>query len=120
MFYENRASNNEELLEDIPKNVENTIVLDLDKDSTSRTLDVEWNRAKNMFQYSIKIESSASHTKRSILASIARIFDPLGLLTPVLITAKILMQSLWKLKIDWDESLPPDRYLLNGQNTLSI
>ena len=39
---------------------------------------------------------------------IARIYDPLGLLTPVIIRAKILLQRVWVLKIDWDESLPAD------------
>ncbi|XP_076660396.1 uncharacterized protein LOC143363742 [Halictus rubicundus] len=30
----------------------------------------------------------------------------LGLLGPVTVVAKILMQRLWQLKVDWDESLP--------------
>lgn len=38
---------------------------------------------------------------------IAKLFDPLGWVTPVTITAKILIQRLWRIKIDWDE-LPPD------------
>lgn len=32
-------------------------------------------------------------------------FDPLGFLSPI-ITAKILIQELWSIKLDWDESLP--------------
>ena len=35
-------------------------------------------------------------------------YYPLGLLGPVIIKAKIYMQKLWRLKIDWDESLPED------------
>jgi hypothetical protein len=39
---------------------------------------------------------------------IARIYDPLRLLAPVIVRAKILLQRVWALKVDWDESLPSD------------
>lgn len=45
-------------------------------------------------------------TKRAMLSLITQIFDPLGLIGPVTIKAKILMQSLWQLKIDWDTPIP--------------
>ncbi|XP_018369742.1 PREDICTED: uncharacterized protein LOC108765485 [Trachymyrmex cornetzi] len=45
-------------------------------------------------------------TKRTMLSLITQIFDPLGLIGPVTIKAKILMQSLWQLKIDWDTPIP--------------
>ncbi|XP_011860069.1 PREDICTED: uncharacterized protein LOC105557430 [Vollenhovia emeryi] len=41
-------------------------------------------------------------SKRTILLELARIFDPLGFLTPVTFTAKRLIQQLWILKLDWD------------------
>ena len=44
-------------------------------------------------------------TKRSVLSRIARIFDPMGWLVPVVIIAKIIMQSLWIFKVGWDEDL---------------
>ncbi|GFS52740.1 uncharacterized protein TNCV_2995431 [Trichonephila clavipes] len=34
-------------------------------------------------------------TKKSVISTIARIFDPLGLIGPVITRAKILLQSLW-------------------------
>ena len=54
-------------------------------------------------------------TKRNILSKIACIFDPMGWLAPVVITAKILMQSLWLLRVGWDDTLPDEfvsRWLL--------
>ncbi|GFX77506.1 uncharacterized protein TNCV_4025561 [Trichonephila clavipes] len=39
----------------------------------------------------------------------ARLFDPLGLLGPVVARANIFMQSLWSLKIDCIDKLPSER-----------
>jgi len=102
------TSNREELLRDLPGQITDNSILELDKDGTAKTLGIKWNQSKDLFQYSIKISDSTSCTKRKILSIIARIFDPLGLLAPVIVTAKILIQELWKLQIGWDESLPLD------------
>ena len=47
-------------------------------------------------------------TKRDVLAATATLFDPEGLLSPVTISAKLLIQQLWKKKLKWDIPLPPD------------
>ena len=46
--------------------------------------------------------------KRNILRVIASVYDPLGLISPVLLKSKLLLQELWKLKIDWDEEIPTE------------
>ncbi|KAJ8914709.1 hypothetical protein NQ315_017418, partial [Exocentrus adspersus] len=46
---------------------------------------------------------------------IAKIFDPLGLLGPIILYAKKIMQQLWVLKLDWDESENPADKLSRGQ-----
>ncbi|GFW61608.1 uncharacterized protein TNCV_5139161 [Trichonephila clavipes] len=45
-------------------------------------------------------------TKRSFLSQSARLFDPLGFLTPCTVSIKIFYQQLWLLKLDWDSPLP--------------
>ncbi|GFV09481.1 transposable element Tcb2 transposase [Trichonephila clavipes] len=50
-------------------------------------------------------EQNAHPTERSVLLIIARLFDPLGLLGPVITRAKLFMQQLWTLQIDWSERL---------------
>jgi hypothetical protein len=49
-----------------------------------------------------------SFTKREILSVIASIYDPLGLVNPVVVFPKILLQKLWLLKLGWDDKLPFD------------
>ena len=47
-------------------------------------------------------------TKRKVLSDIAKIFDPLGLLSCVVIVLKICMQEIWMTKLAWDDILPND------------
>lgn len=103
-------SNNKDLLKDLPGRTMENSVLELDKHDTAKTLGVKWNRSRDAFQYSIKIARPTSCTKRLMLSSISQIFDPLGLLAPIIVTAKILIQDLWKLQLEWDESLPTDLF----------
>jgi len=94
------SSNSKDLLRDIPDQTRDSAIIELDKDGVSKTLGVKWNRYRDSFQYTIKISCGISCTKRIMLSNIAQIFDPLGLLAPVIVTAKILIQELWKLQIE--------------------
>ena len=44
-------------------------------------------------------------TKREVLQNLSKVFDPLGFVAPVIIRAKMLMQTLWQQKVTWDEPL---------------
>ncbi|GFV99177.1 integrase catalytic domain-containing protein [Trichonephila clavipes] len=54
----------------------------------------------------IEQQRPTSFTKRMVLSTIARIFDPLGLLRPIITWAKIFMQRLWLLELGWSDELP--------------
>ena len=41
-------------------------------------------------------------TKRVVLATTAKLFDPLSLISPVIVTLKLVFQQLCKEKSDWD------------------
>ena len=43
--------------------------------------------------------------KRSVVSDLARIFDPIGLIGVVIVSAKIFVQTLWRQKVSWDEPL---------------
>lgn len=47
-------------------------------------------------------------TKRSVVGVTARIFDPLGVLSPVTIMFKMFFQRLCEEQVGWDEPLPTD------------
>ena len=45
-------------------------------------------------------------TKRTILAKVAGVYDPLGLVTPITAKLKLDLHLITDLKVDWDEKLP--------------
>ncbi|KAJ8941108.1 hypothetical protein NQ318_019113 [Aromia moschata] len=53
-----------------------------DKLEGSKTLGLIWGSNRDIFKYSPNQNHNDSYTKRSVLSSIARIFDPLGFLGP--------------------------------------
>ncbi|KAG5884446.1 hypothetical protein JTB14_023189 [Gonioctena quinquepunctata] len=80
--------------------------LDLEPDSVIKILGLQWNPVSDSFSYEIKPLNEPC-TKRSILSELARIYDPLGFLSPVVLFIKNLLQILWTIGIDWD-SAPPE------------
>ena len=45
-------------------------------------------------------QKSIPNTKKGILSVVASIFDPLGIVSPAVLEAKLIIQSLWKEKVD--------------------
>ncbi|XP_071653393.1 uncharacterized protein [Temnothorax longispinosus] len=44
-------------------------------------------------------------TKRKILAATQKVFDPIGIVCPVLLCPKLILQALWTKKTNWDETV---------------
>ncbi|XP_058456975.1 uncharacterized protein LOC131434325 [Malaya genurostris] len=103
------SSNSQELLSSIPSELrDDRAILELDSSaSTVKTLGIIWEPANDCFRFAVPHWNTESIiTKRLVLSDTARIFDPIGLIGPVIVQAKIFLQKLWKLKSDWDEPLP--------------
>ncbi|CAG7724746.1 unnamed protein product [Allacma fusca] len=85
------------------------------------TLGLRWLPVTDVFTFKVKVPKKKFPTKRHILSEIAKVYDPLGWLTPTTIKAKILLQSLWKLKLSWDDFVPEkiEREWFNYQQQLS-
>ncbi|XP_055941843.1 uncharacterized protein LOC129971891 [Argiope bruennichi] len=98
------CANNEMLLESVPSEDQGYQFGDSDK-NTIKTLGLKWNPKEDCFGFNAT-PSTSIPTKRTVLADIAKLFDPLGLLGPVTVKAKIFLQRLWLHKIEWDQVLP--------------
>ncbi|GFW66233.1 integrase_H2C2 domain-containing protein [Trichonephila clavipes] len=77
----------------------------LESDET-KALGIIWNPKLDRFLFRIEQQRPTTFIKRMVLSTIARIFDPLGFLGPIITWAKIFMQRLWLLELGWSDELP--------------
>ncbi|XP_065074711.1 uncharacterized protein LOC135698594 [Ochlerotatus camptorhynchus] len=101
------ASNSPEILEHIPAHLrDERSVLDLDSTSSVKTLGLKWTPSSDELGFHVpKWNKDDVITKRIALSDSARLYDPLGLVGPVIVLAKCFMQELWMNKKTWDEPL---------------
>ncbi|XP_062713425.1 uncharacterized protein LOC134290324 [Aedes albopictus] len=108
------ASNSSEVLAEIPE-AERGIqpFYDLSDSQSVTTLGLVWEPSSDILRFNIRLPLPAVVlTRRIVLSYIAQIYDPLGLVGPVISAAKQYMQRLWKLSspdgkpCSWDEPLP--------------
>ncbi|XP_062707477.1 uncharacterized protein LOC134288004 [Aedes albopictus] len=80
---------------------------------TEKVLGMWWCTNTDSFTYKLSPKHDAElltgnriPTKREVLRTLMSIFDPLGLLSHVLVCIKILFQEIWRSAIDWDDAIP--------------
>ena len=100
---------------------------DFSEVSREHVLGLVWDRAKDVLRYNIRLNFSPKKRgiftgpyverndilqsipqkirKRISLSKINSIYDPLGLITPFTIKAKIILKGLWKVGFGWDEDI---------------
>ena len=105
------TSNDKEILAGIPEaeRDDSVALLDLSKDElpTERTLGVHWDMKLDCFTFLISLREKAV-TRRGILSVVASVYDPLGLVSPVTLQGKLLLQELCKLELGWDAEVPSE------------
>ncbi|XP_022824611.1 uncharacterized protein LOC111355114 [Spodoptera litura] len=96
-------SNSRDVLKAICEDQVSSDFVTLSENESSKTLGLNWSCSSDTFYFSISVTPSTSTTKRQILSTISQIFDPIGLVVPCIVEAKILMQRLWLKGCSWDE-----------------
>ncbi|GFU53640.1 integrase catalytic domain-containing protein [Trichonephila clavipes] len=77
--------------------------LHIEDDHLMKILRIIFNSKEDTFGINISPPNEVRPTKRPLLSTIAKIYDPLGFLSPTTIQLKILMQDIWKQNISWDD-----------------
>ena len=100
------------------------------KESSEKVLGISWNPKRDVFHFITRINFSQKKkklrqgpdlrgdqipseipsvlTKRMCLSQVNGIYDPLGLVAPFTIKAKILLRKMWGIKLGWDDPIPDD------------
>ena len=77
-----------------------------------KILGMKWDVERDRITFNLRQLAETSNgrtvTKRNVLSLTAKIYDPLGMISPVTIMLKVFLQRLFGRKIGWDEILPDE------------
>jgi hypothetical protein len=94
------SSNHSALLKHIPpEEIERRLLLSFGNEDVIKALGLLWNSTTDKLIFCIQIIQDTTPT------AIASIYDPLGILSPVIVQCKMFIQQLLQTKVNWDDQL---------------
>ena len=81
--------------------------LGVPKGNEASILGLSWNKEDNVIGVKFPLEST-EQTKRGILAKVAGVYDPLGLVSPTTLIGKLQYRDACDAKLAWDAKLPDE------------
>lgn len=103
-------SNESKILQDIPQEKIGLAKRDIDQDkSIVKILGLSYDAREDAYKMSGRVLTSPEvPTKRNVLSSISRLYDPMGFVGPLTVKAKLILQQIWQYNLEWDTPLPPE------------
>lgn len=105
------ASNRREVLESLPVNdrAKDLKNIDLCHDvlPVQRSLGTFWCIEPDSLGFRIELKDKPT-TRRGILSTISSVYDPLGMVSPVILVGKQILRDFCSQNVDWDDPLPED------------
>ena len=99
------VANNDEVLCGVPpEDLSSTVELDGNRLPPHKTLGVFWDAESDTLKVYVNVKPKP-HTRRGLFSMISQTYDPLGILQPFLLPARLLLQEACRNELDWDESL---------------
>ncbi|XP_013856679.1 uncharacterized protein LOC106512653, partial [Austrofundulus limnaeus] len=83
--------------------------LGVDPLPVQRSLGLCWDLQSDSFTYHVP-KDSKPFTCRGVLSTVNSLYDPLGLVAPIVMQGKALLRELSCGMKDWDEPLPPEKH----------
>ena len=105
------ASNSVEVLEAVPIDDRAKEIKDLDLRHDTlpiqRSLGTCWCMESDTFKFRITLKDKP-FTRRGILSTVSSVYDPLGIVSPVVLKGKLMLRELVQQKADWDDPVPEE------------
>ncbi|XP_047992845.1 uncharacterized protein LOC125231433 [Leguminivora glycinivorella] len=101
-------SNDKEFMDKIPKQER------AKPESEMKILGLVWNLKNDTLRLNLNNDTFESETvdrgitKKGVLRMLARLYDPCGFVSPLVLPGKLLFQEICTRKFKWDETLPED------------
>ena len=108
-----RIAENEHKLRDTGRSSQNTCTEDLQSPPAVRqVLGVSWDVERDHLLADVsglaQLMKKTNPSKRNAISLATRIYDPLGIISPITVRFKQLFQRMCEGQLDWDESLAGD------------
>ena len=70
-------------------------------------LGLKWNKSSDTIGVSFPtLDENRTPTKRTVLSKLAKVYDPLGLVSPIILEGKMIYRDVCKTKLPWDAEVP--------------
>ena len=109
----NFTSSSRSLLNSLPKDKLSKGLKELDICNdvlpSDKALGVTWNVQDDSFSFRVDVSKAANDpnlTKRKILSTLFKIYDPLFVISPIIVTGKRIFQEACELTKSWDHEVP--------------
>jgi hypothetical protein len=109
LFFRKWCTSDSEILARIPTEHRSKGFDFNDESLNVSTLGMSWEAKQDILKLKGKLEPPKVRTMRTIISTISKVFDPLGMADPVTITGRMIAQGLWgfvkTLNVEWDTVL---------------
>lgn len=100
------TSNCKEVLAHLPESHKASPDIEFERSVPHKVLGLRWDKSCDSFRFDVAPPDDKC-TKRTMLSTVARLWDIMGFVAPTILYAKLLIKELWLSKCEWDDT-PPD------------
>lgn len=116
-FIRRFVSNEPRMIVDLPREATNPDKRIEQHDQDTKILGMWWETKRDVLRYRINedrigksfLDGTELPTKRKVLSTVMMTFDPLGLLGFFTLKGKLVVKSIWRTQIDWDDQIQEEQ-----------